>query len=229
MTTKIINHPARAALLAPIGYSRSASAISDGAPPAQIMPAKARPENTFLIAMASTLVLATLLVAVAISAAQAQDSRGGRYTMHKTDDGFVRLDTETGAIALCQKSDAGWGCKPISGASASPSEPQQFEPRDEVDRLARENADLKAEIRRLDELLSLRGNRDRPATAPHDFKLPTEQEVDQALNYVERMLRKFQERLKRFEDNSGSSTETQPDTTKPDAAKPDNKMPERRL
>lgn len=166
-------------------------------------------------------VMAAVSIAT-IGAAHAQTDRSGRYTMHKTDDGFVRLDTETGAVSLCQKSDSGWGCNSIAGATTKSPSPYGYStgPRtgpssgppgnqswndidsaiSEIDRLSRENAELKAEVKRQEELLGLRG--DRAAKAPKDFKLPTEKEVDQALNYVERMLKKFQERLKRFEQNA---------------------------
>ena len=39
----------------------------------------------------------------------------------------------------------------------------------------------------------------KPAGNRPDFKLPSEKEVDQALDYFERMLKKFQDRLKRLE------------------------------
>jgi hypothetical protein len=123
--------------------------------------------------------------------ALAADSRAGRYTMHKSNDGFVRLDTETGAVALCQKTDAGWGCKDMAGSNAGL--------RSEIERLTRENAELKAEVKRMEELVGLRGERD---DSKHKFTLPSEQDVDNALDYFERMIRKFQDRLKRLERKS---------------------------
>ena len=52
----------------------------------------------------------------------------------------------------------------------------------------------------MEEHLGLRG--ERSTRKRSDFKLPTEQEVDQALDYFERMLKKFQDRLKRLERKS---------------------------
>ena len=43
----------------------------------------------------------------------------------------------------------------------------------------------------------------RPGGETHAFRLPSEKEVDQALNYFERMLRKFQDRLKKLEQGQG--------------------------
>jgi len=148
-----------------------------------------------------------MAILVAASAATAQDPRPGRYTMHKTDDGFVRLDTDTGAVSLCRKTSSGWGCNAISDASPSMG-PSHDGPRSNggpppysgPENLAAQNAELKAEIQRLEELLELRGSRKPPAAGKNgSFKLPTEGEVDQALDYFERMLKKFQERLKRLE------------------------------
>ena len=134
-----------------------------------------------------------VLVALAAcaGAATAQDSKTGRYTMHKSDDGFVRLDTETGAVSLCRKGDQGWGCEAMADTGGSTSA--------EVARLKRENAELRAEIKRMEENLGLHGDRKKSAGKRPDFKLPTEKEVDQALDYFERMLKKFQDRLKRLE------------------------------
>jgi small-conductance mechanosensitive channel len=137
----------------------------------------------------TSLVLAAI-AAASMATATAQDNRAGRYTMHKTDDGLVRLDTETGAVSLCQKVDQDWRCQPMAGAASAPGE---------LARLRRKNAELMAEIKRMEDNLGLNGNRDRSANNKRNFKLPSEKEVDQALNYFERMLRKFQDRLKRLE------------------------------
>lgn len=137
-------------------------------------------------------VIAMAAILLAASTATAQDGRAGRYTMHKSDDGFVRLDTQTGAVSLCQKSQTGWGCRDMAGTGSSGS----------ATRLAAENKELRAEVKRLEELLEMRGGSKRSSRP--EFKLPTEQEVDQALNYFERMLKKFQDRLKRLENQSGT-------------------------
>ncbi|MBU2532376.1 MAG: hypothetical protein KKB37_06525 [Alphaproteobacteria bacterium] len=131
----------------------------------------------------------TILLALLATSAAAQDSRAGRYTMHKADDGFVRLDTESGAVSLCQKHSEGWRCEEMPGTAD----------RTIIEKLKSENADLKQEVARLEEMLGLRGDgKDRgPA-----FRLPTEKEVDNALDYFERMLKKFQDRLKRLEEKS---------------------------
>ncbi len=145
------------------------------------------------------LIVALLAGTVSISVgagavSAAEEPRTGRYTMHKSDDGFVRLDTQTGVMSLCRRRDQGWSCDAMIG-TARPGT-------GEVARLRRENAELKAEIKRMEEHLGLRGDTTKPTKKPSDFKLPTEKEVDQALDYFERMLKKFQDSLKRLERKS---------------------------
>ena len=143
--------------------------------------------------------LSTLMVSIMILAtnSSAQESRAGRYTMHKADGGFVRLDTETGVVSFCRQNETAWRCQDMPGAAASSSAG--------LARYKRENAELKAEIKRLDELLGLRGNRGKSAANRHTFKFPTEKEVDDSLDYFERMLKKLQDRLRRLERKSGGS------------------------
>ena len=66
----------------------------------------------------------------------------------------------------------------------------------EVERLRAENVALRAEVKRLEMIAGV----DRPmapSTEPpaDKFQLPSEQDVDQALDYVERMYKKFRDRL----------------------------------
>jgi hypothetical protein len=157
-----------------------------------------------------------LLIAMPVQAQETAGMAAGRYTMQKTDDGFLRLDTQTGAVALCRKQSDSWGCRTISGTreegrSAAGSAPDSSRGNDqdttaggpgELELLRRENAELKDEVARLEEMLGLRG----PGQGErHGFKLPSEKDVDQAFDYFERMLRKFQDRLKKLEPETPQS------------------------
>lgn len=139
----------------------------------------------------------------------AQTTSAGRYTMHKAEDGFVRLDTQTGAMSLCRKSDDAWACTPMADTKGGG--------RAEIAELRRENQRLREEVKRLDGLLD---NGVPQAEDPSDpprpggtkkpgMRLPSEKEVDQALDYFENMLRKFQDRLKRLE-RKEETPETKP-------------------
>ena len=144
-------------------------------------------------------------LAVAMIAAlpsSAQDNAGGRYTMHQTDDGMLRLDTQTGDVSLCSKADDAWACKPMADDRATTKE---------LERLRKENSQLRGEVSRLDKMLGVDGSKPngevdppRPGGQKHSFRLPSEKEVDQALNYFERMLRKFQDRLNKLEQGQGN-------------------------
>lgn len=161
----------------------------------------------------SMLVLAGgLLTAIAMAAlsqslpTQIPGEKMGRYSMSPADGGgFARLDTLTGAMSLCQRRDGEWTCREMA-------EPQQNSNKglnEEIERLRAENQRLKGEIRQMEEIML--GDRRAHGAGKGDsrgpaFKLPTEEEVDQAMSYVQRMLRKFREKLKELETDTGKGT-----------------------
>lgn len=130
----------------------------------------------------------------------------GRYSMSPAEGGgFVRLDTQTGAMTLCRSERNELTCKPASG--------DDIAQRQELDRLRGENKALAAEVRRLEELLlppvgaggtgaNKGGDGKPPATEgnkPPGFSIPTEQDIDRAMDVLSRMWKRFQERMKEFE------------------------------
>ena len=137
---------------------------------------------------------------------------GERFKMSKAKDGFVRLDTQTGAMSLCTRSGEGWSCLPMTEDQRSIS--------DEIARLHKENDELKDEIRRMEETFGLEahgsqggkddkdgkdGKESQPgdqADARPEIRLPDEEQVDQAIDYLERMIRKFRERFEKFGDRT---------------------------
>lgn len=153
-----------------------------------------RPFRTFLGAVA-------LALTAAGGALAADDARPGRYTMTPADGGFIRLDTETGAMALCVKRDDQWSCDPMPDAMADRQR--------EIERLEAENKALKDEIRRMEDTLGLSEPKpgedgSKQAERPKGtFELPSEQDVDKAFDYVQRMLKKFQERMRELEREQG--------------------------
>ena len=129
----------------------------------------------------------------------ATGEKPGRYSMSPVEGGgFVRLDTETGQMSLCQRRDGDWSCREMA-------EPERGLG-SEIDRLAAENKRLKGEIRQMEDImLGDKGEQGRAedgtrsGRAGPGFKLPSEQDVDEAMDYAQRMLRRFRERMKEFE------------------------------
>jgi hypothetical protein len=118
----------------------------------------------------------------------------GRYSMSPTDGGFVRLDTQTGAMALCANKDSAWSCTDMpESADAS---------RKRIDALEKENKSLKDEISRLED--SAAGLGPPGSEPPKQFAMPDEKDVDKAFDYIESMIKKFRERVKKLEEKDGS-------------------------
>jgi hypothetical protein len=144
-------------------------------------------------ALASVVVLATIATGAPMSA-DAQQERPGRFTMSPTEGGFVRLDTETGAMALCARRAEAWSCAPIGDTAAAD--------REALAKLQTENAELRATVKQLEEMLGVTGDKpagNRSAEKQQGLRLPSEKEVDEALDYVDRMFKKFRDRLKQLD------------------------------
>jgi hypothetical protein len=136
-------------------------------------------------ALAGALIIG--LAGVALAAPPGGEEKPGRFTMQPADGGFLRLDTATGDVSLCARIASSFECKPVK---------DDRDLQAEVGRLADENKQLKAEIKRLEETIALNGNLGRPKPK---LELPSEQDVDQALSYLERMFKKFRDKLKEFD------------------------------
>ena len=108
------------------------------------------------------------------------DQQNGRYTMTPTSDGFLRLDTRTGAVSHCT-SAAG-----VAQCRASAEERDAFD--QEVTRLSNENTDLRKK---------LAAATDQAPAARLRNALPTDAEINGALgqveNFVRRMMRSIRE------------------------------------
>jgi hypothetical protein len=89
-----------------------------------------------LFALAVTLSLVNFTIASAQT--RTPDNENGRYSFSSVADGVLRLDTRTGQVSQCSRSDAGWVCKAV------PDERSALET--EIARLQGENATLKKEL-----------------------------------------------------------------------------------
>lgn len=141
------------------------------------------------------LLLSAFALALLVGAApEAEQAAGDRYKLTPAADGtFLRVDGQTGATSVCRRKEGQWACE------AAADDRRALET--EIDRLSTENADLKSAVKRLEGLLGL-PDADGKNTKRGGFKfrLPTEQEVDHALDYVEGVARKLREHWHRFKD-----------------------------
>ncbi len=144
--------------------------------------------------------LGAALPAVA-SGRPAAEAISGRYTMQPTDGGFLRLDTSSGAVSFCRTRSGSFVCEAVAD--------DRLALEDELKRLRQENDELKSTVKKLEEIAGLPTDKDLekrgtlPDTGKGGFKLPTEEEVDKAMSYVERMLKKFKDKLKDLEAETG--------------------------
>lgn len=141
----------------------------------------------------SALVLAATLFILPAAA----EEKPGRYTMTPTDGGFLRLDTESGAVSMCQKKADQWACEPLKDSQSALTA--------EIEKLKAENKALKDEMKRMEEVFALGGNKPGENGGPPGgrpggkLELPSEKDVDKAFDYLEGMMKKFKERLKKLE------------------------------
>ena len=71
----------------------------------------------------------------------------------------------------------------------------------DIDRLKAENAELRATVKHLEDMLGMGPDKDagpRKAEGP-GLNLPTEKQIDGAIDYIERMYKKLQDKLKKLE------------------------------
>jgi hypothetical protein len=130
------------------------------------------------------LVLTLLLAVSATTSAQTTpDSENGRYSSYSLADGVVRLDTRTGQMSQCSRSDVGWTCTTI------PDERAALEA--EIVRLQDENAKLKKEL--LARGLPVPGVSSPSVAKPEgwELKLPSDAEFDKIFSFFEKIWRRL--------------------------------------
>jgi len=121
-----------------------------------------------------TIAIAAMLTATALPAAAQTPER---YQMERSGDGFVRLDTQTGEMAFCEEVSGRIACRPTEHGTASPAPA------------------LEARIAELEKRIAALESR--PGAVQ---SVPTEQEFEQTLTFMERFFRRFIGIVKEFED-----------------------------
>ena len=149
----------------------------------------------------SSFVVSLVALSLLAGPCLAAEEGGGRYTMTPmtpTDNGVVRLDTQTGVMALCTGSDGHWSCQDMNDSQRTLTS--------EIDKLRAENKSLKEQVEQMEQTLGLaEGGPDAPKP-PGKFTLPTEEDVDTAFDYLERMLKKLQGRMEKLKEKHENGT-----------------------
>lgn len=154
-------------------------------------------------------ILAVFCLLALIMGASANAWAASRYSMMPAEGGgFIRLDTQTGAMDLCRNTDGNWTCRPVNEQTSSLTE--------EIKRLKAENERLQTENKHLQGFAFPKGPADTvpqpPTSEPRgQFQLPSEEDVDQALTYLQRMFRKFKDKMEELE----KETKKPPDPATP--------------
>lgn len=123
-------------------------------------------------------------------------AQNGRYTLEKTGQGYVRMDTATGEISFCRTQDNQIVCKLSADDRAAFQE---------------HIGELEARIKELEERLETADSA--PLAEPHDG-FPSEQEMEKTLGFMEKFFRRFMDIVKDLEGEAEDRKSTVPDPEK---------------
>lgn len=133
------------------------------------------------------LIVPAALAALLAAPALAEDA-AGRFRLEKTDQGYVRMDTQTGAMSVCNERDGQLVCR------VAADERSAFQ--DEIDRLQGTVKTLDARVTKLENSLSAR----------LESKLPSEEDFNKTMSYMERFVRGFMGIVKDMDKENGDPT-----------------------
>ncbi len=125
--------------------------------------------------MGQKLVIAVVVAAVflgtgyyAKSDLRAAGASDSRFVMKKTGDGFLRMDTKTGKVSVCQPKAGSWACQAV----------------------ADDREVLEKEIARLEDRVGVLKRYIKKSESTY-FNLPSDKDVDQVLSYFEGLVKRF--------------------------------------
>lgn len=141
--------------------------------------------------MTRSSLLAMLVIAGSAlgAAANAQPSspEGGdaRFTFHRADDGYLRLDGRSGQVSMCNRRTSGWQCQLV------PDERTALEA--EISRLQSDNAALKKELLSRNLPLPNGMRPDQPGSKSQVQRplLPDDAEINRIMGVMEKIWRRM--------------------------------------
>ncbi|MGF7008062.1 hypothetical protein [Aminobacter sp. BE322] len=141
----------------------------------------------------SAILLVPLLAGLGMGNASAAEVQ--RYQMEKTEKGYVRMDTQTGEMSICEDRDGQLVCKLAADERSALQ--------DEIDRLQTELKDLDQRVVKLEGSLAQK----------FESTLPSEEEFEKTMGYMERFFRSFLGIVKDFENEKTGKPAPAPDRT----------------
>jgi hypothetical protein len=140
--------------------------------------------------LAVFVIVSSALVAAA-AAAQPSSPEGGdaRFTFHRADDGYLRLDGRSGQVSMCNRRTSGWQCQLV------PDERTALEA--EIARLQSDNAALKKELLSRNLPLPNGMRPDDPGSKSHVQRpsLPDDAELNRVMAVMEKIWRRMVEMI----------------------------------
>jgi len=111
----------------------------------------------------------------------------GRYTITPTGDGFLRLDSATGALSSCSSKSGGWACESVAD--------DVLELKQKIDSLTRETEELRDRLAKAEASLKAEGSGKEPLPASPAFQLP-QVALDEMTDFVNEMVRRLQDMVR---------------------------------
>ncbi|HEY4191137.1 MAG TPA: hypothetical protein VGM46_00685 [Mesorhizobium sp.] len=116
----------------------------------------------------------------------------GRYRLEKSTDGYIRMDTQTGAMSRCEDRAGQLVCRMAA---------------DERSAYQNEIDDLQDSVKALDARV---GKLENSLSARLESKLPSEEEFNKTMSYMERFMRGFMGIVKDMDKNGDNTAPAKP-------------------
>jgi hypothetical protein len=124
-------------------------------------------------------------------AAGAQSAEADRYRLEKTPGGYVRMDTQTGEMSMCEEKAGELVCR------LAADERKAMET--EVERLQTEIADIRDRLEGMKALEDRVAKLESSLAARIEQSLPSEEDFDRTMSYMERFFRSFMSIAREFQ------------------------------
>lgn len=138
--------------------------------------------------MRRVLFLVPAFLGFAVLSASAEEP--GRYTLEKTATGYVRMDRQTGEMSICEERGGQLVCKLAADERAA------FQ--DEIDRMQEKLAGLEQRLGAVEQ---------NPILNPQNL-LPTDEQFEKSLSYMERFFRRFMDIVKDMDKGADDQQKT---------------------